>query len=454
MKEAPITRSPHAFVPKKEYTQQERDELYRTRVDQASKSYTVIDVLTKVYHRDFADDLQKYIGEHPDEFSTSLPDWAVARVWVNSLKIIRPESIFFPKAIDFQVDILVQASVKLEETRSGNAALRNRYSISPRVRLRYSFDFRPCHLDCRYVGVILKEEDSLRAKDEAGLAVDKYLLPVFLEGDYQRVARYLLYAYRLKNYDKDVPFDPMAWLNEMDVALYMGLFHEPGTLGEYFFHFGTADIIKPDTGEVIRDAEINPGSIIIAKDTLQAKGDTPTTTEGARNTTITHEGVHHFFGRYYFCLQRTHGHQYCSYMCKRFDRDNDPHANWTPVEIMEMQANKLPGYMMIPEEAGKKRAQKLLQSYGGGRTMENMYRLIGDMADYYETTRTMARTRLLDFGYREVQGFNQSANGELVPSYLSTLERDETYTIDEADGVREYMRNPEFRRVLDAGEYI
>ena len=51
MKEAPIIHSPHAYLPKKDLTEEERKALYRTRIDESFKPYTVIDVLTKVYHR-------------------------------------------------------------------------------------------------------------------------------------------------------------------------------------------------------------------------------------------------------------------------------------------------------------------------------------------------------------------------------------------------------------------
>lgn len=80
MKEAAITQSPHAFVPKKTITEAEREELYRTRIDESFKPYTVIDVLQKVYHRSFADDLKQYIGEHPQKFrkNPEKKDWAVS----------------------------------------------------------------------------------------------------------------------------------------------------------------------------------------------------------------------------------------------------------------------------------------------------------------------------------------------------------------------------------------
>ena len=126
----------------------------------------------------------------------------------------------------------------------------------------------------------------------------------------------------------------------------------------------------------------------------------------------------------------------------------------TPVEIMELQANKLPGYLAIPEKYGKARALKLLESYGGQRNLANISRLIDDMAAYYRTTKTVARTRLLDFGFSEVKGVRQSANGDLVPAYLSTLGKNETYTIDEAQALQEYLENEQFRKLLNSGRFV
>lgn len=447
MKEAVITHSPHAFAPKKELTQEEREDLYRTRLDESFKPYTVIDVLTKVYHRNFAEDLLAYVGAHSGQFCAPSEGWSVSRVWINEFRIIRPESVFFQSTEDFRVDIYADARIKLEAVRSGNDQLKKRYSVARKVRLRYSFDLIPCHLDCWFIGVITDDAKSLQATDEFGISADKYFLPV-LKGndDYLKMSVYLLMRYRCKSLDADIAFDPMGWLEAMHLKRKVGVFPENGVQGEYFFSFGTADTVDPETGEIHRSEEMNPGTVLISREVL-GKG-------AAENTTATHEGCHYYLDHFFFALQMTHGHQYCSYMCKRFSGNRESHEKWSPIDIMEMQANKLPGYLMIQTKTGKERARKLLASYGGERSLVNMRRLVNDMAEYYATTKTVARTRLLDFGYNEVRGLQQSANGGLIPSYISELSDDETYTIDEADGVREYIRNPEFRKIMDAGAFV
>ena len=188
MREAVITQSPHAFVPKEHLTEEEREEQYRTRLDESFRPYTVIDVLTKVYHRNFADDLQTYIGQHPRDFKTTGEGWSVARAWVNELHVIRPESVFQQRVEEFHVDILAEARIRLEEGRSGSAFIRNRYSMTRTLRLRYIFDFRPCHLGCRFSGVIHRDSESIQAVNPGAFPVDKYLIPVMRSEDYEKLA--------------------------------------------------------------------------------------------------------------------------------------------------------------------------------------------------------------------------------------------------------------------------
>ena len=70
--EAVITASPHAFDPTMHCNlpPEEKRKIYcKQRVNELVRPYTVIDVLTKVYHRSFAADLSDYIGSHSEEFA-------------------------------------------------------------------------------------------------------------------------------------------------------------------------------------------------------------------------------------------------------------------------------------------------------------------------------------------------------------------------------------------------
>ena len=443
MKEAAITKSPYAYEPREVLTKEEKEKLYRLRIDETFRAYTVFDVLTKVYHRSFSDDLIVYLGAHPEEFREFEAGWRLSRAWVNELTVIRSESVFFQPVDNFRVDILVEARIKMEESKKDDRIRLRKTSIKKHLRLQYTFNFTPCRLECRFVKAILREEDSLQ-KEKDNLAVDKYLVPVMSGDDYEKIAWNLHQEYFPMSLFGDVTIDPLWWLMGMNRKVCIGTFPENGALGEYFFGFGTADLVDPDTGEE-RNEYINPGTIVINRELL----DSPRTLR----STMAHEGTHSYLGRWFFRLQMTHGHDYCSYMCKRNTGESEQ-AYASPLEIMEIQANILPRYLMIPEYYGKKHAAALLESYGGDRTLPNMRRLVDDMAEYYGTTKTMARSRLMDFGYNEARGILRTANGSLVPSYYSTLSKDETYAISEKDALEEYVRNPEFREVLRTGRYL
>ena len=318
MKEAAITHSPHAFVPKKELTEEERRERYRTRIDESIRPYTVIDVLTRVYHRSFEDDLLEYIGKHPESFQIASEKWKLSRVWVNSLRIIRPESVFFQETKDFQVDIAVEAGIRIEEVRQSGGLLKRRRALRQTLRLRYGLDMRPCRMDCRYLGAILDEKESLIAKDRTGITVDKYLIPVLKDKDYAFMSRVILYSFMPEQIDSEQPFDPERWIREMGLTLKYGCFPENGVLGEYFFGFGTIETQDAETGEMA-SSDINPGTVVINRSILRSGA--------SRCITLAHEGAHHYLDRFFFLLQKIHGHEYCSYLCKRRkagDRGHEP----------------------------------------------------------------------------------------------------------------------------------
>ena len=117
MKEAAITKSPYAYEPREVLTKEEKEKLYRLRIDETFRAYTVFDVLTKVYHRSFSDDLIVYLGAHPEEFREFEAGWKLSRAWVNELTVIRSESVFFQPVDNFRVDILVEARIKMEESK-------------------------------------------------------------------------------------------------------------------------------------------------------------------------------------------------------------------------------------------------------------------------------------------------------------------------------------------------
>ena len=205
MKEAVILQSPHAVDPMETLTEKEKAERYRTRLDETFRPYTVIDVLTKVYHRRFEDDLRQSAGERPEDFLEPENGWRVSRVWVNGCRIVRVETLFFQPLSDFQVDLFARVSLRMELVRGGDAGMTRYKSLRTELRLRYSLNLRPCKLTCRFVKTVVKEEDGLLARNPMAIRADKYLLPILHESDYPRLARWILSQYDMT--ENGLPLD-------------------------------------------------------------------------------------------------------------------------------------------------------------------------------------------------------------------------------------------------------
>ena len=78
------------------------DTIHQTRIDENFKPYTVIDVLTKVYHRCFTNDLFAYAKNYPEELIGKEAEKS-HDVRILRAKVIRPESVFFQPVNEFYV---------------------------------------------------------------------------------------------------------------------------------------------------------------------------------------------------------------------------------------------------------------------------------------------------------------------------------------------------------------
>lgn len=192
MNEAVIFQSPHAIKPKIYLTKAEREERYRTRLDETFRPYTVLDVLTRVYRHRPEADLDEALGKNLGAFVSLERGNSVSRAWVADCRIIRVETLFFQPLDDFLVELCVQAAIRMEIVRSGRPDVKRTKTLNRELRLQYRFDLRPCKLTCQFTGVIVNKADSLLALNPDAIRADKYFLPILREEDYPDLARMLM----------------------------------------------------------------------------------------------------------------------------------------------------------------------------------------------------------------------------------------------------------------------
>ncbi len=410
------------------------------------RPYTVIDALIKEYGRCFVKDLQEKVDCCPKEYSRDPENWEAVRGKVVSFCVLRPESIFDQPLDSVYVDIAGSARIVLEEISKENPEIRRKNVVEETLRLRYLFDFRNCQMTCGYIGVIRDERDSLISMNPQRVHLDKYLIPVLNAAAYEMIPYWIRWNWFPETWGTDRPIDPEELIHRLEIPLLKGALGDADIQGEYFFAPGMEKIVEPDT-EAAELTEVNPGSIVVSRWIHDY--------ETAWGSTLAHEVAHAILGRYFYCLQRLQRGSYLPYVCKREkEAVRKQGGELSPFEQIEIQANTLPRYLMIPRKEGAERAKHLLSYYGGIRNLENMRRLVDDLAEHYGTTKTMAKSRLIDFGYLEARGILQSENGKLIPSYISGLTGMKTYVVEEKDAVLEMIRNPDLRKLLIFGEYL
>ena len=410
------------------------------------RPYTVIDAIVKAYGRNFADDLQAGADLHPERFSGDPEHWRAVRGRALSFRAIRTESFFDQPIDDVQVEIAGLAGMELEEVSKEKPGLRRRRVRESVVRLRYRFDFRPCSMTCSFAGAVVNERDSLLSRNPDTVQLDRYLIPVLTAEAYEAVPDWIRENWFPGDRDVQKTIDPGQWILRMGIPLLKGEFRDPDIQGKYFFDRGAERIVDPETG-IAERKEVKPGSIVLSSRLCPQ--------EPGYRSAAAHEAAHAVLGRYFYCLQRLQHGSFLPYVCKRTGKAGRKREDaLSPFERIEIQANTLPRYLLIPEEEGREHAGRLLAYYGGIRDLRNMGRLVRDMAQQFGTTKAMAKSRLAEFGYPEVRGILQSENGRLLPSYLSRLSGRETYVAEEADVIREMIRNPDLRAILASGEYL
>ena len=106
----PITHSPHADVPLALLTPQEQHDRYYTRTEEFFVPYTVDQVLRRVYHRDYADDLCSLLTARSRTFrDLEGALWNVASLSVFHCNLVSTESVLEQPLDRFCVDQVVEA---------------------------------------------------------------------------------------------------------------------------------------------------------------------------------------------------------------------------------------------------------------------------------------------------------------------------------------------------------
>ena len=307
--------------------------------------------------------------------------------------------------------------------------------------LRYELDLRWGRELC--IGPVLTGERF--PEENPGDVCDRWLLPVLEEADYVRVAG------RLRRASSAV-----AMADRMGFRVRRVLLEEKETLGMVCF----------DTTEVtLRKAGGGTETVLIPPDTILVNRALCRTPE-SETVTIYHECGHGVLDRAFFAIQRMSGKPFRTFCARTLPTRGlrsaaladsaGAGAGCVPIERMEWQAEKLLGYILLPEQETRRYMEHKLALAGGERSPENIRRVLKSLVKLRHVTVGTARRRMMQLGWPEAEGVLRQADGRRIPDYGcgDAWKPGLRYTLSFRAAARMAERFPALAERLQTGEYV
>lgn len=292
------------------------------------------------------------------------------------------------------------------------------------------------------------------AKFEKDRSLSQDLVPYLYEDAVEKNAEDFL----KRHYPKAL-LQPMA-LPVFEVVQSMGMSVYYAPLGDTVFgktYFGTEKVTIYTDYTLKATVEImaQPGTMLINPNVYFMRN------VGTANNTIIHECVHWDRHRKAFELQRLLTGDCNHISCEIVETyegipDDAPAIKW-----MEWQANQLAPRILMPAKMTEKVYSNALRDIHTSkpftRFAEVMEEAVGYTAQFFGVSALAAKLRLMDLGYDVVQGTYVYSDGRYLPPFYfakGTLEKDQTYVIDEQNALIQIFMNEELRTLYFEGRLI
>lgn len=261
------------------------------------------------------------------------------------------------------------------------------------------------------------------------------LVPYIKKSDYDEYATEILdkFYFSFHPEARTVPFA----INTDELAARMGLkvvntsiTEDRSVFGRIYFEDTEVDLYNTTSGKNVRKF-INKNTILIDEEAAYLRS------FGSRNMTIAHECVHSYYHRKAFQFAQMLNEDLHFIQCQ-VDGVLKTSKKNTATEWMEIQANGLAPYILMPKSSVEPFVELLFSQYDekGISKLEYIEDIIREVASNYGVTDYAARKRLVDLGFEEAVGALNWADGHYVRPYFfkkGSLAPNETFTVNYKD---------------------
>lgn len=418
-------------------------------LERGSRPYTVVEILREVFKEDFNKAIQCYMDKYPEGAAKAVGNDEARQFHLAWLSEPKVESSLRQPACTTAVDLIFRASVDAivpvpTENNTETEAIMEKKRFYASFRVRYLLGLwnktcsAPMIAPCDYF-----PSDMITEQKTA--ITNQYLLPIMYADDYARAGRRMLERYYEEALDNPTAVNGMELAKRMKLEVRKVRFERGSDIQGRIYFDWTWVTIRDKSGKPKRE-KIAPMTILINMDLCP--------TREIENSTIIHECCHVYLDLPFFKLQMLSGKPYTSYTSRKKKKKGYTQSNG-PIDWMELQAEKLPAYVLMEEENTKRKIEELLAERGGQRTPENMLWVMQSLASFFNVSRSMAKYRMIELGYPEAEGVYVYVDNQHIPDYGcgGTWKPGTTYTITRADTAQLLRESSNFRLALLSGCY-
>ncbi|MFS5550314.1 XRE family transcriptional regulator [Streptococcus agalactiae] len=289
-------------------------------------------------------------------------------------------------------------------------------------------------------------------KKSRNLKLSKDWVPYIRKKDFDDIAEKFLRKYYPQALTQPTPVPVETIVSEMGLSIHQEkLTIDNSVFGKMVFKDTDVEVIED---EKLVSKHFNKGSILVDKDVVFKRN------VGSYNNTVIHECVHwelhKVFHEVKMVLDKDH-----SQVSSWTEENLADSSMWTSLDWMEWQANGIAPRILMPKVQTRIKIRELFQTL----TLVNpdisrselVQEVVDNLATFFEVSRQAAKIRMIDLGFKEVNGVYNYLDDRYMHNFafeLEAFDKGSSYTITSNDLCFEYCFNESFRQIIDRNKFI
>ena len=424
-----MTKTGHGSVPciMPFYTAEERNSLQNRR-----GPFSAVEILREVFNEDFRAALDMYVRVFSDDVKEAIGNKEAQNLRLIRVGEPRVANVYDSDIRHMAIELVIVGTVRADVGEGGMDYIRP-FNVS------YLIDVIGKKCSAPSICAAASISNSGRPH------VNGYLLPIMYEDDYPETAYRMLKEYYPEALDEPTAIDGIELAHRMRLTVkHVRL--PKGSDIRGVIYFSRAEVTVLDDNGGFKAMEVSPLTILLNTDLCP--------TPVMKNSTLVHECVHAYLDYRFFMLQSLSGMQYDACMGRTLSPRKYIKTN-SPIEWMELQAEKLPAFILMEENNTRRYIEDLYDSSRWDKSPDNVMRVVEQLAEKFGVSRSMAKYRMIELGFPEAEGVYCFIDGKRIPNHgcAEQWESGVTYSISRLEAAALLNHSHEFNSALRSGCY-